>query len=439
MCSHPPSLFDPSGVMREATNSVLANKMWNLLQNTEYVAEVNVKQCNNVVIDGGALIYLLPWKSGETYKNICDMYASHVLNKYGDNTTVVFDGYNKPTTKETTYSRRSKGMIGPIVHFTPTMPLKLKKEIFLSNKTNKQTFINFLSEVMREKGIDTIHAEGDADLLIVNTAVHKHNFDNGMTALIGSDTDLLVLLCFHATMGTMHLYMIPPTGTAERKRIWDIGMLKEKLGADVCENILFLHAFYGCDTTSHIHDIGKGTALQKINSKFYKEHTEIFNKQDVSHQDIARAGEQIFVLTYGGKSGETLDHLRYRKFCEKIATCSIHVHPKALPPTSSAAVQHSYRVYCQVNEWKGNVIEPTEWGWELQEGKLVAITSTKQPAPQELLKILRCGCKRDCTSKNCTCRTYNMKCTYACTECHGTSCANAQQIDMDSDLHSDFQ
>ena len=72
------------------------------------------------------------------------------------------------------------------------------------------------------------------------------------------------------------------------------------------------------------------------------------------------------MLTYGGKSGKTLDHLRYRKFCEKIATCNVHVHPKALPPTSSAAVQHNYRVYCQVNEWKGNVTEPTEWGWELQ-------------------------------------------------------------------------
>ena len=38
-------------------------------------------------------------------------------------------------------------------------------------------------------------------------------------------------------------------------------VLKEKLGQDVCNKIFFIHAILGCDTTSRLHGIGKGTSL----------------------------------------------------------------------------------------------------------------------------------------------------------------------------------
>ena len=32
-----------------------------------------------------------------------------------------------------------------------------------------------------------------------------------------------------------------------------------ELGEGICDNILFLHAILGCDTTSRLYEIGKGT------------------------------------------------------------------------------------------------------------------------------------------------------------------------------------
>ena len=47
-------------------------------------------------------------------------------------------------------------------------------------------------------------AEGDADLLIVQTAIEAAS--QGATSLIGEDTDLLDLLCFHADANLHPLY-----------------------------------------------------------------------------------------------------------------------------------------------------------------------------------------------------------------------------------------
>ena len=49
-----------------------------------------------------------------------------------------------------------------------------------------------------------MHTEGDADLLIVKTAVVAAS--QGATTFIVEDTDLLVLLCFHADANLHHLY-----------------------------------------------------------------------------------------------------------------------------------------------------------------------------------------------------------------------------------------
>ena len=46
--------------------------------------------------------------------------------------------------------------------------------------------------------------------------------------------------------------------------------MKQLLGPDICEAILFIHGIMGCDTTSRLYGLGKVTALKLItkNSKF---------------------------------------------------------------------------------------------------------------------------------------------------------------------------
>ena len=84
-------------------------------------------------------------------------------------------------------------MIGSIVNFVEEMPIKTKKAISLANEQNKQKFIYMLSAKSQEKGIKTLHADGDAHVQIVKTAVNSASLFP--STLIGEDTDLLVLLC----------------------------------------------------------------------------------------------------------------------------------------------------------------------------------------------------------------------------------------------------
>ena len=62
----------------------------------------------------------------------------------------------------------------------------------------------------------------------------------------------------------------------------------------------------------------------------------------------------------------------------------------SLPPTSAAAEQHSYRVYLQVQEWLGNCLDPTKWGWSMIEKSLKPIPTTKEVAPLKLLQLQGC-------------------------------------------------
>jgi len=126
-------------------------------------------------------------------------------------------------------------------------------------------------------------------------------------------------------------------------------VLKEKLGEDVCNNILFIHAILGCDTSSRIHRIGKGASLKTfLFSHHFRAQAQVFNNISASKEDVAAAGEKALVCLYNGKSDEGLDSLRYRRYCEKAATNTSRVQPQSLPPASAAAMCYSLRVYFQV-------------------------------------------------------------------------------------------
>jgi hypothetical protein len=53
-----------------------------------------------------------------------------------------------------------------VISFTPTLPCKTKKELFMSNSHNKQAFINMLCEKLNEHDIRYKNAVDDAGLLI---------------------------------------------------------------------------------------------------------------------------------------------------------------------------------------------------------------------------------------------------------------------------------
>ena len=130
-------------------------------------------------------------------------------------------------------------------------------------------------------------------------------------------------------------------------------VVKPKLGKGICDNIFFLLAILGCDTTSHLYGIGKGTPIKKYDFyQHFREQAKLFHSS-LTVDEVVAAGDNALVSLYNGKQGDRLDSLRYRRYYEKLASKKSHIQPHNLPPTSVAAKYHSIRVYLQVQLWKG--------------------------------------------------------------------------------------
>ena len=101
-------------------------------------------------------------------------------------------------------------------------------------------------------GCSVQHACGDSDVSISGTAANKAMCK--ATCLVWNDTDLLVLLIHYGNAETQNLYL------KTESRDWDVNHTRQTLG-DIFKHILFLHAFFGCDTTSTLYGVGKQVAL----------------------------------------------------------------------------------------------------------------------------------------------------------------------------------
>ena len=240
-------------------------------------------------------------------------------------------------------------------------------------------------------------------------------------------------------MESHDLFFCPePKRNTKRPRIWNIKATNQMLGQDICNHILFIHALLGCDTICRLYGIGKGASLKRFRaSHAFREQAKVFDTHSASMHDVVDAGEKALVIIYNGKSTDMLDSLRHQRFCEKVASKSSHVKPQALPPTSGAAKYHSLRVYLQVQEWKGSADElhPTDWGWQECDEGFVPIQTSLPPAPEHLLKVIRCNCQTDCSTLKCTCKRHNIECTPACGNCRGSGCTNTfHDNDEDDDI-----
>ena len=143
LCSIPSSMFYQSGLPRLANKPILADVIWTSIKDNTLVLEPP-RGTMNCIIDGGSPIQKIPWARGVTFKSACKLYVDYC--KKINQPTIVFDGYqSRPSTKDVTHLRRCKNT-GAQVNFDINMVIATKKENFLSNQVNKQSFVNMLSQ-----------------------------------------------------------------------------------------------------------------------------------------------------------------------------------------------------------------------------------------------------------------------------------------------------
>ena len=124
-----------------------------------------------------------------------------------------------------------------------------------------------------------MHATGDADLLIVQTAVECAK--TGATTVIGEDTDLLVLLCMHADISQSDIIFRSETKRKTKKmRVWDI---KKYKGSSWSRKLSFA-SYYPCNCW--LSGIGKIAAIKQSKNPSFTRHLRVFLCSNASPEEI---------------------------------------------------------------------------------------------------------------------------------------------------------
>ncbi|KAK3894759.1 hypothetical protein Pcinc_001483 [Petrolisthes cinctipes] len=72
----------------------------------------------------------------------------------------------------------------------------------------------------------------------------------------------------------------------------------------------------------------------------------------------------------------------------------------------------------------GRPLQPTDWGWKLED-ILTPVDTDRPIAPDTLLNMISCGCKADGCGLSCGCRKMGVHCSAVCTKCTGQTCNHA--------------
>lgn len=426
----PPCLFDDIS-LRKTNKAELAKKL-----ESYFPCSSTSLSDTDYVLDGGYLLHAVNWPPRPaTYEDVCNSYVSHIERNYGKSCVTIFDGYRGETsTKIEEQKRRSAGKSCADLNVEIHLPTVTGKDEFLCNSENKAQLIDLLTQKLRVNQMVVHQAEADADTLIAETAISLSSNKPSVT-VIATDTDILTILIARSDdENAPKLKMLKPGRQQTVSKYYDIAEIRQNMGP-LKDVLLFAHAMSGCDTTSAFFRKGKVKTFECLSDTELRETVSVFNDSRAEHDDIAKAGE-AFVLQIYKKSGLKLDldELRFYLYKQTVAKQSIKDNFKlsTLPPTKDATRQHSFRVYLQVQRWLGNHLSPCEWGWTKRGQTLVPVTTELPPAPDGLLNLISCGCKKGC-ERWCECRKAGLLCSAMCRQCLGQSCANVSDAVHDDD------
>ena len=134
-------------------------------------------------------------------------------------------------------------------------------------------------------------------------------------------------------------------------------------------------------------------------------------------ENIAASLERYVCQLYEPGTGESsVTSLRWHMFSKKQA------EGQKLPPTSAALRQAILHAHYQAIIWNQdatpcpNIPAQEGFGWteESDQNCLVPIPTLLPPAPQAIIQLVKCGCKRSKCANTCTCRMNNLNCTELC-------------------------
>lgn len=232
-------------------------------------------------------------------------------------------------------------------------------------------------------------------------------------------------------------------GKGTKTRIINIKSIRdsviEKYDEHFFNALLGLHAFTGCDSISSFAGKGKVKAINIFMK--YPEFIPFFSELDknwVATEELIDNLEEFVCVLYGKKMS-SIDTLRHQLFCAKGGK----VDPEQLPPCKSSLALHIRRANYQACVWRRalnanpRIPSPNGHGWDADDTNISIKWLDASPAPEEILELLNCLCKRSCKRETCCCIQAGLLCTEICT----ATCDNmlSEEISQDSDDINDIE
>ena len=111
--------------------------------------------------------------------------------------------------------------------------------------------------------------------------------------------------------------------------------------------------FFGSDTTSRLHGIGKGVPLTKIRTDvLFRQQADVLSRDGATKYEIILAGENSLLWVYNGRSEE--DHISAAREPSTYVCSCCFLQPEGLLPGTAMerCIAECSRVEMEVDRWK---------------------------------------------------------------------------------------
>ena len=228
----------------------------------------------------------------QTFAQLADSVLTQILHEgaKSQRIDVVFDVYLEDSIKNAERENRGCSTGIQFKNFAPGHRIPHWRK-FLSSSANKTNLIRFLTAELKtpklrhkleDKQLYVASGKScllitkdqwaevaglqsnqeEADTRIILHAAHAAKEGYSAVVVAAEDTDVLLLcLAFSANVSSP---IFQKCGTKNRVRYLDITKLRQGLGEGVCNALIGMHAYTGCDTVSAFAGCGKLRALKLL-------------------------------------------------------------------------------------------------------------------------------------------------------------------------------
>lgn len=464
----PASIATYDGLCNKTTKAALMHAMEKDVPSCRIQAST-IPANSALLIDGMALIQSCNPKC-ETFAEFADVLLAKALHLCTQmrctRLDFVTDRYPEISIKDCEHTRREASGVQQVDITRPHQKLPRQFAKFLSNGANKEKLVKFLlamwsrdstsipagielylchgelctrlncSEgVMMVTDVQELkcdHQEADTRLLL--HAAHAGNTHPGVV-INSRDTDVFLLSA--AAVHDLPCRVYARTGSGQDTTVLDINQLSSHYGSDVCQAIIGMHVFTGCDTVSAFKGKGKVRPLRLMLES--AETVNAFRQlgcEWMPNEELLR-GLETFVCTLYDEKTSDVNEARHSLFTLR---CRVD---EVLPPNKDSLKLHTMRASYQTAIYRRCLKQyilapsPVGHGWELTNERLTFKWMSIPAAPPEILQHVHCGCKKThCNATSCSCHKANLPCTELCkcSDCQNTYTLRALE---DDDEYSD--